>query len=110
MASESAKFIGWIETKGYAIEVVPSGNVLSLYIEPPASVLLYRGKLTAFEVMNLMTRCNPPVGWGKLCPQTLAYKVKPNCSTYSDVAPSCMYLLVFDMTVVYVPCTNTIMD
>ena len=26
--------------------------------------------------MELMRKCNPPVGWGKLCPQTVAYKVR----------------------------------
>ena len=38
-------------------------------------VCFYRGKLFPEDVLDLLRKCNPPVGWGKLCPQTLAYKV-----------------------------------
>ena len=40
----------------------------------------FSGKISPSEVMELMRKCNPPVGWGKLCPQTVAYKVKMNTS------------------------------
>ena len=32
--------------------------------------------------MELMRKCNPPVGWGKLCPQTVAYKVSLCVNVY----------------------------
>ena len=32
-------------------------------------------KVSPEVVIELIRKCNPPVGWGKLCPQTVAYKV-----------------------------------
>ena len=41
------------------------------------------GKVSPEVVIELMRKCNPPVGWGKLCPQTVAYKVsKPKVLWY----------------------------
>ena len=35
-----------------------------------------RGKLPPKTVLKFLRECNPPVGWGKLCPELLAYKVQ----------------------------------
>lgn len=35
-----------------------------------------RGMLKPDEVFGLFRKLNPPVGWGKLCPEIMAYKVK----------------------------------
>ena len=41
------------------------------------SLLHCSGKVSPEVVIELMRKCDPPVGWGnsKLCPQTVAYKV-----------------------------------
>ena len=42
-----------------------------------------RGMLPPDKVMDLLKQCNPPVGWGKLCPHALACKV--GLSIWSDL-------------------------
>ncbi len=35
-----------------------------------------RGVLPSRTVLELMRECNPPVGWGRLCPELQAYKAR----------------------------------
>ena len=51
-------------------------------------LFLCRGKLPPKTVLKFLRECNPPVGWGKLCPELLAYKVVLPCmhtSGYIDL-------------------------
>ena len=43
--------------------------ILSLYF-------YHSGKIHHTDVIRMMRSLNPPMGWGKLCPQLTAYKVK----------------------------------
>ena len=51
-------------------------NILNLYV-----LVLPSGGLFPEEVIKLMKQCNPPVGWGILCPRIVAYRVSIHSGT-----------------------------
>lgn len=46
----------------------------------------YSGELPPGEVIKLMKQCNPPVGWGILCPLVVTYRVSIilSCTAHSS--------------------------
>ena len=50
-------------------------RALWLHMIPLTPYTRSRGMLPPDKVMDLLRQCNPPVGWGKLCPHALACKV-----------------------------------
>ena len=53
---------------------------------------LCSGQVSPEVVIDLMRKCNPPVGWGKLCPQTVAYKVRGRESEHKVLVGIDMYV------------------
>ena len=45
------------------------------------------GELSPEEVIKLMKQCNPPVGWGTLCPRVVAYRVSPSLIPRPSLPP-----------------------
>lgn len=48
-------------------------------------IFLCSGRIAHSDLIKLMRSLNPPLGWGKLCPNTLVYKVGQALS-YEDLS------------------------
>jgi len=58
-------------------------NVVIVFVST-LFVHLYRGRIKHLDVVTLLRKISPPLGFGKLCPHRVACKVR--LQTHSDIS------------------------
>lgn len=70
-------------TKCYTFVFLCSYLEISTLTIPPFVSFRYRGRIKHLDVVTLLRRIQPPLGFGKLCPHRVACKVSPPLSSPS---------------------------
>ena len=86
------------------VQALGGSNILNLYV-----LVLPSGELLPEEVIKLLKQCNPPVGWGILCPRIVAYRVS-TVGHYSHYCRDAFYQCTYISYAAYSTCTQKMMD